>query len=217
MATGGPLEKPHKYTRRTKVERQREIAEATLKLVAKYGVHGTTVSRIAAAVGLSRGALYKHFPSREAVLLAAMDLMEERPPGWVAQSSGPDVYRRLLDMGDRHASWASSEFETFIHPLFEFIAAGGQGSLSREMGVRQLRVLDAFVDLVEAGKREGSIRPEVDSGDVAWSLLMFAWAEDVARLMGVDQLITSGASTRIFRRMLADVAASPSRNRKSDS
>ena len=217
MATGGPLEKPHKYTRRTKAERQREIAEATLKLVARYGVHGTTVSRIAAAVGLSRGALYKHFPSREAILLAAMDLMEERPVGWVAQSSGPDVYSRLLDMGDRHASWASSEFETFIHPLFEFIAAGGQGSLSREMGVRQLRVLDAFVDLVEAGKREGSINPGVESGDVAWSLLMFAWAEDVARLMGVDQLITSGASTRIFRRMLADVAASPSRNGKSDS
>jgi AcrR family transcriptional regulator len=211
------LEKPGKYSRRTKAERQREIAEATLKLVAKYGVHGTTVSRIAAAVGLSRGALYKHFPSRQAVLLAAMDLMEERPPGWVAQSTGPDVYRRLLDMGDRHASWASSEFETFIHPLFEFIAAGGQGSLSREMGVRQLRVLDAFVDLVEAGKQEGSISPEVDSGDVAWSLLMFAWAEDVARLMGVDQLITSGASTRIFQRMLADVAASPSRNRESDS
>ncbi len=211
------MEKPLKYTRRTKAERQREIAEATLQLVAKYGVHGTTVSRIAAAVGLSRGALYKHFPSREAVLLAAMDLMEERPPGWVAQSSGPDVYRRLLDMGDRHASWASSEFETFIHPLFEFIAAGGQGSLSREMGTRQLRVLDAFVDLVDAGKREGSIRPEVDSRDVAWSLLMFAWAEDVARLMGVDQLITSGASTRIFRRMLADVAASPSRDRESDS
>jgi AcrR family transcriptional regulator len=210
VATGGPLEKPHTYARRTKAERQREIAEATLKLVAKYGVHGTTVSRIAAAVGLSRGALYKHFPSRQAVLLAAMDLMEERPTGWVAQSSGPDVYERLLDMGDRHASWASSEFETFIHPLFEFIAAGGQGSLSREMGVRQLRVLDAFVDLVEAGKREGSIRPEVDSCDVAWSLLMFAWAEDVARLMGVDQLITSGASTRIFRRMLADVAAPPS-------
>ncbi len=204
-------------TRRTKAERQREIAEATLKLVARYGVHGTTVSRIAAAVGLSRGALYKHYSNREAVLLAAMDLMDERPPGWVAGSSGPDVYSRLLDMGDRHASWASSEFETFIHPLFEFIAAGRQGSLSKEMGVRQLRVLDAFINLVDEGKREGSIRAEVDSNDVAWSLLMFAWAEDVARLMGVDQLITSGASNRIFRRMLADVAALPSGNREGDS
>jgi AcrR family transcriptional regulator len=206
-----------RHTRRTKAERQREIAEATLKLVARYGVHGTTVSRIAAAVGLSRGALYKHFSNREAVLLAAMDLMDERPPGWAARSSGPDVYSRLLDMGDRHASWASSEFETFIRPLFEFIAAGGQGSLSKEMGVRQLRVLEAFINLVEEGKKDGSIRAEVDSNDVAWSLLMFAWAEDVARLMGVDQLITSGASNRIFRRMLAEVAVPPSGNREGDS
>ena len=211
------MERPRKHNRRTTAERQREIAEATLKLVAKYGVHGTTVSRIAAAVGLSRGALYKHFPSREAVLMAAMDLMGERPSGWVAQSSGRDVYKRLLDMGDRHASWASSEFETFVHPLFEFIAAGGQVSLSREMGERQLRILEAFVDLVEEGKREGSIRSEVDSRDIAWSLLMFAWAEDIARLIGVDELITSGASTRIFRHMLAEVATSPSGDRDGDS
>jgi hypothetical protein len=116
-----------------------------------------------------------------------------------------------------YASWASSEFETFVHPLFEFIAAGGQGSLSREMGERQLRILEAFVDLVEEGKREGSIRSEVDSRDIAWSLLMFAWAEDIARLIGVDGLITSGASTRIFRHMLAEVATSPSRDRDGDS
>jgi AcrR family transcriptional regulator len=201
------MKKSRKHVRRTKAERRREIAEAALKLVTKHGVHGTTVSRIAAAVGLSRGALYKHFPNREAVLVAAMDLMEERPMGWVAQSSGADAFSRLLAMGDRHATWASSEFEAFIHPLFEFIAAGGPGNLRAEMGARQLRVLDAFVELVEEGKRDGSIRPEVESRDIAWSLLMFAWAEDVARLMGVDELITSGASTRIFRRMLADVAA----------
>ena len=46
---------------------------------------------------------------------------------------------------------------------------------------------------------------------------MFAWAEDVARLMGVDQLITSGASTRIFRRMLAEVASLSSCDRDGDS
>ena len=40
-------------TRATKAERQEQIAEVTTKLVARYGVHGTIISRVAAGTGLS--------------------------------------------------------------------------------------------------------------------------------------------------------------------
>jgi AcrR family transcriptional regulator len=53
-----------KFVRKTKAERQREIVDVTVKLLGKYGVEGTTVSRIAAAAGIARGALYQHFPNR---------------------------------------------------------------------------------------------------------------------------------------------------------
>ena len=205
------------FTRRTKAERQKEIAEATLKLVATYGVDGTTVSRIAAAVGLSRAALYKHFPNRDAVLLAAMDLMVERSPSWISQTFGDDVFSHLIDMGDKHASWAASEFDAFIHPMFQFAAASGEGKVVGGLGERQSMFVRALADLVEEGKREGSIRKDVDSRDLGWALLMFAWAEDVARLMGADELINSGASKRVFGRMLGDIRASASDASEGDS
>jgi AcrR family transcriptional regulator len=179
-------------------------------LVAKYGVHGATVSRIAAAVGLSRAALYKHFPSRDAVLAATMDLMDERSPNWIVQSSGDDVFLRLVNMGDSHASWAASKFETYIRPLFQFAAASEQGLLTNIMRERHLLFLQAAADLVEEGKREGSIREDADSQDIIWGLQMFAWAEDVARLVGLDEMITSGASVRAFRRILGDISAASS-------
>jgi AcrR family transcriptional regulator len=51
------------------------IVEAALRLFAERGYHGTSVGEIEAAAGLSprSGALYKHFPSKRAVLEAAMD------------------------------------------------------------------------------------------------------------------------------------------------
>ncbi|MBN1631607.1 MAG: TetR family transcriptional regulator, partial [Thermoleophilia bacterium] len=58
------MDRVRKRTRATRAERQKQIAETTLKLVARYGVHGATISRIAAGVGLSRAALYKFFPDR---------------------------------------------------------------------------------------------------------------------------------------------------------
>jgi AcrR family transcriptional regulator len=50
------------------------IVAAALDLFARQGYHGTSVGEIERAAGLSprSGALYKHFPSKEAVLEAAM-------------------------------------------------------------------------------------------------------------------------------------------------
>jgi AcrR family transcriptional regulator len=196
-----------KFVRKTKAERQREIVEATIHLLGKYGVQGTTVSRIAAAVGIARGALYQHFPNREAVLEAALAAMGERSSHWIVQSSGPDVPARLLDMGEAHSSWSSSEYNTFVRPFFQLVATNRETMLTKRIIDRQQEDFRYLVGRVEAGKQEGSIRTDVESGDVAWSLLLHAWGEDIARLMGIDQFITEGASNRILRRLMATYAA----------
>ena len=51
------------------------ILDAAIELFGRRGYHGTSVGEIERAAGLAprRGALYKHFPSKEALLEAAMD------------------------------------------------------------------------------------------------------------------------------------------------
>jgi AcrR family transcriptional regulator len=198
-----------KFTRKTKAERQREIVEATVQLVGEYGVQGTTVSRIAAAVGIARGALYQHFPNREAVLEAALAAWGERSSAWIAQSSARDVPTRLLGMGEAHSSWALSEYNTFVRPFYQLVASNRETRLASLIAERQQQDFRYLVELVEEGKRQGSISGDVDSGDIAWSLLLHAWGEDIARLMGVDQFITEGASNRILRRLMATYTVGP--------
>jgi AcrR family transcriptional regulator len=193
-----------KFVRKTKAERRREIVEAAVQLLGKHGVQGTTVSRIAAAAGIARGALYQHFPNREAVLEAALASMDGVPSHWIAQSSGPDVPARLLNMGELHSSQTSSEYMTFVRPFY------WEAALARRIIERQQEDFRYLVELVDQGKHQGSIASDADSGDVAWTLLLHAWGEDIARLMGVDQFITEGASERILRRLVESYAAVPS-------
>jgi AcrR family transcriptional regulator len=200
---------PKSRTRKSKAQRQREIVEVTLELVAEHGLQGATVSRIASAAGLSRGALYQHFENREAVLSAALELMAERASPWVSATPSPDAYHELLDMGARHGAFAVSEFDSFVRPNIELMATAVDGAVGEQVRERVLRTLQRFVELVDKGKRDGSIRPDIESGDVAWALLTLAWAEDQALVVGVDDLVTSGASVRNFRRILADVATVP--------
>ena len=192
--------------RATREERQRQIADVTLKLIARYGVHGATISRIASGVGLTRSALYKFFPNREAMLEAALDLVVERVPRWMDRSSGSDVFEHLMDMGRQHAPLGRAEFESFTRPWFQFIAGSSAEHMTHELAKRQLVFVQDYAVLVERGKRDGSIREDVDSNLVAWSLMMWGWADDVARLVGLEQVMGTETSIEIFRRMLGDIA-----------
>ena len=52
------------------------ILLASLELFAQYGYDATSVSRIAEAVGLTKGALYRHFEDKAAILRAILARME---------------------------------------------------------------------------------------------------------------------------------------------
>lgn len=203
---GGHEGPARKRTRATKAERREQIAAVTLKLIAKYGVHGATISRIAAGVGVSRAALYKSYPNRGAMLEAALDHLVERVPRWAAQSQEGTVFEQLMGMGNKFGTLGMSVFESFTKPWFQFLAAGGTGRLTQELAKRQLVFVQDFAVLVEQGKRDGSIREDVDPNLIAWTLMMWAWASDVARLIGLEQVMGSETEIEIFRRMLGDIA-----------
>ena len=190
--------------------RQQEIVDAAVQLIGDHGVRGTTVSRIAASVGISRGALYRHFPNREAVLEAALATIADRSSAWIRQDTGPDVLAGLHTIGEAHSAWALSEFNTFVRPFFQLIASNRPGPLTTWMVQRTQQEFRYLVELAEEAKRGGSIASEAQSGDIAWTLMLHAWGEDIARLVGVDEFITEGASNRILRRALDSYAAGPS-------
>jgi AcrR family transcriptional regulator len=56
--------------------RKTEIVDAAMSLVAELGGRGFTTKHLAARVGLTEGAIFRHFPSMEAVADAMVDRME---------------------------------------------------------------------------------------------------------------------------------------------
>lgn len=58
-------------------DRRRQIVDAALRVIAEQGLGRFTTAAIAAEVGLTDGALFRHFDTKEAIVLAAMDRVEE--------------------------------------------------------------------------------------------------------------------------------------------
>jgi AcrR family transcriptional regulator len=63
--------------RRPKDLRRREIADAALEVIAEEGLARFTSIAIARKVGVSDGALFRHFASKDDIVLAAIERVEE--------------------------------------------------------------------------------------------------------------------------------------------
>lgn len=57
--------------------RQNEIIEGSLALMAAHGMEGLTYRNLSERFGISVPAFYRHFPSKNDILLAIMEYMEE--------------------------------------------------------------------------------------------------------------------------------------------
>jgi AcrR family transcriptional regulator len=83
-------------TRHNKKEAQarathKKILMAATELFARQGYHKTTITDIAQAVNLTSGAVFHHFPSKEALLAAVVD--------WLAR--GIEIYSEHLNQAEK--------------------------------------------------------------------------------------------------------------------
>jgi AcrR family transcriptional regulator len=183
-------------------ERKAQIVAATLRLVAEHGLVGASMSRIAEAVGISNAALYRHFPSREDILIAAHDVLIERVFAWLNSSEAPDVMDRLREMGRTHAEHFSQDIEGFNAPMFQFISWIPRDRVREHVVSRRVEMLRWYADLVEEGKAQGCIRPDVDTDLIVAELFAWIWWEDLSYLEGLDTQVTLKGSANMFERLL---------------
>ena len=79
------------------VDRRTQILETAAELFAARGFHGVSVVDLGAACGISGPALYKHFPSKDAVLAEMLvDISEELLRGGRSRSSSVEDAREAL-------------------------------------------------------------------------------------------------------------------------
>jgi AcrR family transcriptional regulator len=188
--------------RRPGAERRAQIVKETLRLIAEHGLAGASMSRIAEAVGVSNAALYRHFDSREDILIAAHDALIERVFTWLNSSQAPIVMDRLKEMGDSHAAIFSKDIEGFNAPMFQFISWIPKDRVHDHVVRRRVEMLRWYTDLVEEGKAQGSIRTDIETDLIVSELFAWIWWEDLSYLEGLDTEMTLKGSANMFARLL---------------
>jgi TetR/AcrR family transcriptional regulator, fatty acid metabolism regulator protein len=190
-------------------DRQRQVAEVTLRLIARHGLPGVRLAEIADEIGVTDAALYKHFASKEDILIAAYDLLVDRAFEWIATRPGATAIERLQSMGETHASTFSRDVDGFNVPMSQFNVWIPQDRIRSHVDQMHRAIMDAFVRLLEEGKAEGCVKPDVDSEVIVSELYAWIWWEDLSHLRGLDPASIAKGSAEMFNRIVADVAVAP--------
>jgi TetR/AcrR family transcriptional regulator len=197
-----------RWKRMGEEEKRERIVDAVLQVIARHGVHGTTTARIAAAAGVSEPTIYRTYRSRREMLLAAADRVWQQRWDEIESIETTDPMDHLRKICEHHT--AGIQKTRVVRYLVELAVAPVSDGLRGHLRDQQLREAQRFADIVEEGKAQGCIRPDVDSQEIAWRIMAVHWLEALARLHSLEDVVLTGFSTRRFQSILDEIAAQPS-------
>jgi AcrR family transcriptional regulator len=112
----GPDEPPPKGDAPSSSGARERILEAAYRLFSRHGIHAVGIDRIISEADVAKATLYHHFASKDALVLAFLELREERwTYGWLKG----EVERRAADPAQRALAVFDTFDEWFHRPHFE--------------------------------------------------------------------------------------------------
>lgn len=173
--------------RRSSEVRQVELADAALRLIATKGIAALSTRALADEVGLTTGAIFRHFATIDAVLEAVVDRVESVLDSTFPADDGP-AFERLEAFVEARSSAVAGQLgilRLILSEQFQ-LALPARASKRLQGCVEKTR---AFVtSCLKAAQKEGVVRDDVS-------------ATEAARIvMGTIQMVAFDVGTGASRR-----------------
>ena len=163
-----------KISEARRAEVRDRILAAARRVVGQRGIHETSMDDIVEASGLSKGAIYGHFESKEQLLLALQDLTLERRIEEVTSRFSDQVSstERINQLLTTYLDWAQAASTDQLRLNIELLlSAAHRRSLRSRIDARYERHHKLFAGLLRQGRQRGEYRADLDAEGTAAILL----------------------------------------------
>jgi AcrR family transcriptional regulator len=163
-------------------KRQIEILKASGKLLSGAGVSGLTIKNLAKEMEFSESAIYRHFPSKEAIIIALLnylaDTMDQNLSNTLSQVQGPiekfeALFHEQLDFFQANPHFMVAVFSDGLMEESQSI----NYAISQIMGVKRMHLLP----IVAEGQKRALFLDEITSEELvlivmgSFRLQMYRW------------------------------------------
>ena len=156
-------------------ETHQTILSTAQQLFAVKGYNGTSMNDIVKESGVSKGAIYNHFESKERLFLSLMEAQtqvgfSQLEATFSDDDTSVDKLRKVLMI--TFGNSVSCPRELCMMQTEFMVSASRIESIVPELQKRYLMIRDFMVAIVDDGRRRGEIRKELDSESIV--TLVFA-------------------------------------------
>ena len=159
---------PRKIQKRQSTSlRRKQIIDALRKLIIEYGSENVTVRRIAKEIGVSQGAIYRHFKSKREILDFLIDYIEENLIGDIEkndpQANTLEILENILK---NHISAIEQKKGVSFLVVAEIVSLGDK-RLNRKIYDVLNNYIDHIRNIIIRGIQAKEIKTGIDPGITA--------------------------------------------------
>ncbi len=147
--------------------RKEQIVRAALEIIGKDGIQGLTTSGIAKAVGISEANIYRHFKSKDAILTATVEDLEDTISNILKAVTNKNIspLEKLAQIFKLHLSHIQENkgvprlvFSSELH---------FRQDLRDKLASLIDRYLKMLTGILDGGVRDGSFKSDIDTAAMA--------------------------------------------------
>ena len=154
-------------------EKRARIMEAAVKCFSASGYQAASVEDVCAEAGISKGAFYYHFTSKQALFLALLQDWLSKLERGMAAVHGSTIPETLVELTVMLPGVLETAHDSWIMWLEFWLQASRDKNIWQATVAPYRHYRDVFAKLVEQGIAEGSLRA-VDPDATAQAILSMA-------------------------------------------
>lgn len=159
-----------KISESARAGRQEAICQAAVTSLARHGYAGTSMRTVAEAAGMTKGALYAYYDSKEAILLAVAErYMEQQLAAFEALPCETAAAQLERVMAQYEKPPGDADVQRAILDLWVY--GGEVPAVQAALAERYQRYLGALAGIVRRGQESGDFQPTADPALVAGLIL----------------------------------------------
>lgn len=153
-----------KTSEAAKEARRTQILDAAVRCFARHGYYETTIEDLVTETGLSRGALYLYYPSKEAIYLAISErwscgLKEAIQARLTPDLSAASILQIIIEVNGEHVRAESEACRILMEGSH---LASHIPALAERKAEQQAHNVAALSQLLRAGIKAGEFRKDMD-------------------------------------------------------
>ena len=149
-------------------DRQKEIIDVSLELIAEKGIQGLTIKNLAKRIGFSESAIYRHYENKIQILLAILDFFKEGSERIFANELNSDddamvkINRLFVNQFTIFTNSPSLVAVIFSEELFR-----NEMVLAEKVNEIMNSNLNTMAQIIESGQENGEIRADVEASHLS--------------------------------------------------